>query len=119
MDNELSVLAICEIWLTCDVATSHGDLPGFKFFRFDVESHVHKHGVGMYTKLGLDAVEVNVGLPNVLVINIILWNVYVVVMYGPMSFGTSENVALSQSLVDFCFGIYVIAAGDFYLPSLH
>ena len=118
MDNDLSLLAICETWLTADVPTSYVDLPGFKFFRFDVESPVHKHGVGLYLKLGLDAVEVSVGLPNVLVVNILSWNAYVIVVYRPPSFGTSENVALRQFLVDFCVGKDVIVVGDFNLPDL-
>ena len=69
-------------------------------------------------KLGLDAVEVNVGPSNVLVVNVLSWNVYFVMVYRPSSFGTSENMALSQVLADFCVGKDVIIVGDFNLPSL-
>ena len=80
MDSDLSLLAICETSLTADVPTSYVDLPGYKFLRFYVESQVHKHGVGLYIKLGLDAVEVSVWLPNVLVVNVLSWSAYVIVV---------------------------------------
>ena len=98
--------------------TSYVDLPGFRFLRFDVESRVQKHGVGLYMKLGFDAVKVNVGLPNVLVVNVLSRNAYVIGVYRPASFGTSENVALNQFLFEFCLGKDVIVVGDFNLPSL-
>ena len=68
-------------------------------------------------KLGLDAVEVNVELPNFLVVNVLSWNAYVIVIYRPPSFGISENVALSRFLVDFCVGKDVIVVRDSNLPS--
>ena len=46
--------------------------------------------------LGLDAVEINVGLPNVLVVSVLSLSAYLVVVFRPPSFGTSEKVALSQ-----------------------
>ena len=119
MDNELSLLDIYETWLTADVVTSHVDLPGFHFFRCNIQGRAHKHGVGLYMNLDLDVVEVNVGLPNVFVVNFFSWNAYVIVVHCPSSFGTSENVAFIQSLVDFCVGKDVIVVGDFKLPSLH
>ena len=102
-----------------DVSTSYVDLPGFKFFRIDLESRVHKQHVGLYMKLRLDAVEANAGLPNFLVVNVLSRKSYVIVVYRPPSFGISENVALSQFLVDICVGKDVIVVGDFNLPSLH
>ena len=73
-------------------------------------------------KLGsktLDAVEVNFELSNFPVVNVLSWNDYVVVVYRPPFFGTSENVALSRLLVNFGFGKDVIVVGDFKIPSLH
>ena len=60
--------------LKADVPTSYVDLSVIKFFRFDVESRVHKHGVGLYMKLGLDAVKVYFELPIVLSVNVFLGN---------------------------------------------
>ena len=95
-----------------------GGFARIKLFRFDVESQVHKHGVGLYMKSGLHAVEVSFGFPHVLVVNVLPWNACVIVVYRPPSFGTSENVPLSQFLVDFCVGKDLIVVRDFKLPSL-
>ena len=70
-------------------------------------------------KLGLDAFEVNVGLPNVIVVNVLSWNSYVIVVYCPPFFGTSDNVALSWFIVVLCVGKEVIVVGAFNLLSLH
>ena len=74
--------------MAADVATSYVDLAGFKFFRCEVGSRVHEHGAGLYMKLGLGAVDINVGFPNVLVVNVLSWDAYAVVVYRPPSFGT-------------------------------
>ena len=52
-------------------------------------------------------------------VNVLSWNAYFIVVCRPPSFGTSENVALTQFLDDFCVGKHVIVVGDFNLPSLH
>ena len=66
--NFLSVLVVCETWLSVDTPSSFVDLPGFKFFRSDSGDTVRKHGVGLYVSNKLTPSECNVVMKNTLVI---------------------------------------------------
>ena len=70
-------------------------------------------------KLGLGAVKVNVGLPNVLALNVPLWNAHVIGVYRPPSIWLVKMWLLSQLLVGVCIDKDIIVDGEFNLPNLH
>ena len=45
LNNNLYILGVCETWLVSSMSSCFVDLPGFLFFRGDVEGNVRKHGV--------------------------------------------------------------------------
>ena len=100
------------------MASSFVELAGYRFYRCDVEGTVRKHGVGLYLADGLDAASVDINVPNVLVVHLLAWDLYVIVVYRPPSYDEQENYVLKQFIVDFCFGKNVLILGDFNLPSL-
>ena len=84
--NNLSVLVICETWLTAACPSSYVSLPGFVFFRGDVLGSVKKHGVGIYVRESLTVVPVEVDLPNLVIVFVVQWSLYVVALYRPPSY---------------------------------
>ena len=112
------ILGICETWLVEEVSSSFVEIPRYKFFRRDVGGRVRKHGVGLYLREELDAVQVDVNVPNVLVVHLVEWGLYVVVVYRPPSYDNQANDVLKQFILDFCFDKGVIVLGDFNLSSL-
>ena len=118
VEKDLYFLAICETWLIGDVSSSFVAVPGYTFLKKDVDSSVRKHGVGLYLKSGLEAVPVEIDVPNVLGVYIPLSDLYVVVVYRPPSNGDEENGTLARFVVDFSANRNVLMLGDFNLPSL-
>ena len=103
LTENLSVLGICETWLLNSVDSSFVDLPGFTFFRKDTDSPSRKHGVGVYCRSELQAVKIDLDIPNVLVIHIQAWDKHIVLAYRPPSNNASEN--------EYCNNLYGISAG--------
>ena len=116
--ENLMALAICETWLVERISSSYVELPGYKFFRRDVSGTIRKHGVGLYLDSSIQVVPVEVEVPNVLVVNILCWEIYLVVVYRPPSNIESDNSQLLQFLADFCLDKNVLVFGDFNLPTL-
>ena len=97
------ILGVSETWLVGEMSSSFVEIPGYRFYRRDVEGRVRKHGVGLYLKRELDAVLVEVNVPNVLVVHLIEWDLYVVVIYRPPSYDEEANRVLRQFIANFCF----------------
>ena len=116
--EKLLALAICETWLVERISSSYVELPGYKFFRKDVSGTIRKHGVGLYLDSSIQAVPVEVEVPNVLVVNVLCWELYLVVVYRPPSNMESDNGELLQFLADFCLDKHLLVFGDFNLPTL-
>ena len=117
-NNSLSLLVVCETWLTEGTSSSFVSLPDYKFFRRDVEGIVKKHGVGVYVKNSLEVVLDEVDIPNLLSIHLVSWDVHVVAVYRPPSYSVSENEVLLNFISDFCSTRTVLLLGDFNLPSI-
>ena len=116
--NKISILGICETWLTKETSSSFVGLDGFSFFRGDVNGVVKKHGVGLYVREGLSPVEDDVPLPNLLSVFIREWDIHVMVCYRPPSYSESENNVLYEFIEEFTSSRQVLLMGDFNLPTL-
>ena len=118
MSENLSLLGICETWLIGEVESSYVTVDGFEFFRKDVVGSVRKHGVGMYVSNDIRAVQVEVDVPNTLVLFCSQWNLFLITIYRPPSYLEAENVKLGEFLAEFCLSRSTLVLGDFNLPSL-
>ena len=117
-DFKLDCISITETWLTKDCSTSFVDLDGFNFFRGDTDSHVGKHGAGLYVSVCYSAHKVEVDLPNLVVVYIKELNIYVFSVYRPPSYEAEQNRKLCDFLMNFSVGKDILVLGDFNLPSV-
>ena len=116
--NVLSILVVCETWLSVNTPSSYVDLPGFKFFRSDSGDNIKKHGVGVNISYHLTPFEVLNSMKNTLVIYLKEWDVFLVAIYRPPSYLESDNESLINVIRQNCFGKNAILLGDLNLPSL-
>ena len=117
-DSKLTALAVCETWLTAEVSSSYVDLPGYRFYRRDVDGPVRKHGVGLYVADELHVIPCEVRVSNVLSVLVVEWEVHLVVVYRPPSYTQSENEGLLSFINEYTIDKSVILMGDFNLPTL-
>ena len=101
-----------------DCSSSFVSLPGFEFYRGDVLGNVKKHGAGLYVSKTLEHVQIDVELPNLVVVHLISLDIFVISVYRPPSYSREENTLLMQFLTDFSYGKELIVLGDFNLPSI-
>ena len=88
----MSVIGVWETWLISFMVSSFVKLPGYKFYRGEVDGVVRNHGVGVYVSCSMKCVAVDVTLPNVSGVHLIDVDVTVVVCYRPLSY-TFHTVA--------------------------
>ena len=118
LDNNISVLGVCETWLVSSMSSSFVDLPGFCFFRGDVVGSIRKHGVGIYVDSRYKVRQIDVSIANLVIVYFVDFDVYFVVCYRPPSYTVVENDCLKSFLLDFMSGKSVVLMGDFNLPTL-
>ena len=118
VDSDISILGICETWLVDSVPSSFVDIPGYLFYRQDVRGTVRKHGVGLYVRVGLSAVVVASEVPNVLIVQVPIWELYVVVIYRPPSNDPTADELVCRFISDFALNKNIVILGDFNLPNL-
>ena len=116
--NNIDVLGVGETWLLPSVPDSFVGVSGFDLSRCDVVGSVPKHGVCVYVRRTVDFVRVEVDCPNCVIVHLLSYDVYVIVIYRPPSYGDRENSVLSSFLEDFCGEREVVVLGDFNLPAL-
>jgi hypothetical protein len=115
---ELDVVVVGETWLVPDVASSFVAVEGFTLVRGDTNSLVRKHGVCIYIRDCLGFEEVAVAGPNVAAVHLVQYDLWILSVYRPPSYGGDDNGSLIDSILSFCEGREVIVVGDFNLPSL-
>ena len=93
-------------------------LPDYEFYRGDVAGDVRKHGAGLYVDKKITRVQIEVNIPNLVVVSATELDVYFVSVYRPPSYSSEENVRIIDFLHEFVVGKEVIILGDFNLPSL-
>lgn len=65
VDMELDVLGVAETWLISDVYDSCVALNGYSVVRCDVDGHIRKHGVCLYSKKTIKYSTVDICCRNV------------------------------------------------------
>ena len=114
----VDVLSVCETWLVRSCSSSYVSVPGYRVFRGDVFGTIKKHGTAIFIKDSLCPVAVEVFLPNVSIVYLNKFELFVISIYRPPSYSEEENNSLKAFLLDFCTSKNVIMMGDFNLPSL-
>ena len=114
----VDIFAITETWLLSGVASSFVSVEGYEVVRTDTVGNVSKHGVCFYVRKSLSFVSVDVDCPNVHVILLCDYSLYLVVVYRPPSYSEVENFRLIDFIHDFCGNKEVVILGDFNLPSI-
>ena len=96
--NNLDVLSVTETWLTDACSSSFVTIPGFSFYRGDVWGEVRKHGSGLYVSEKINHAQIEVDIPNVVVVNMLDLGVHVMSIHRPPSYSNDENLKLLQVL---------------------
>ena len=112
-------MCVSESWLNCDIFDSTIGVCGYSVVRADSPTGIRKHGVLIYIKRGISYSEIGVDIPNVLVLYLPNFDIYVMCVYRPPSSGLNDNVRLLEFIEQFCQDKEMIILGDFNLPSLH
>lgn len=118
ISNSLDILAVTETWLTPAIADSFLSLQNYKIVRSDSPSGITKHGVCFYVNKSINHVQIDCSCPNMCIIHLTTFNIYVIVAYRPPSYTYDENLVLIDFLLEFCYGKEVLVMGDFNLPTI-
>ena len=89
--ESLELVSVTETWLTASCSSSFVSIPGFNLYRGDVAGNVRKHGAALYISDGLKHIQVDVTLPNIAVVQLVDFDLYVLSIYIPPSYSTTEN----------------------------
>jgi hypothetical protein len=116
--HSLDIFGVTESWLLPSVRDSFVEIAGYRIVRTDAFGEIRKHGVCFYVKSGLVFVSVDVEVPNVHVVNLVDFELYVVLVYRPPSNSVDDDKLLVNFLFEFCLGREVLIMGDFNLPML-
>ena len=87
----MHVLGVGETWLLNADSSSFVSLDGFALLRSDVHGTVRKHGVAAYISNSLKFEEIEVDVPNVIVLKLLDFSLIIVVVYRPPSYNDLEN----------------------------
>ena len=116
--HSIDICAISESWLNNTLKSSILQIYNYDLVRSDSPSQIKKHGVAVYIRSSFKYNVISCDVPNVLIIFLCGFNVYVVNVYRPPSYNGEENGALINFLNSFCNDKEVIIQGDFNLPTL-
>ena len=116
--NEITVLGISESWLTSDTTDASLSIPTYTLLRADSPSGARKHGVALYIHNSLVFTQVISDMPNMIVIYLNDYDLYVVTIYRPPSYSSMGNIALINLLQRLCLDKEVVIQGDFNLPTI-
>lgn len=117
-DYNISVLGVSETWLTSSITSACISLPNYVLLRKDVVGNIKKHGVCVYIKQNIHYSEIEVQVPNVLVLYLIKYRLHIITVYRPPSNSPLDNAILVSFIEDFCCDKDVILMGDFNLPTI-
>ena len=117
-DESLHVLGVGETWLLESDSSSFVAVDGFTLIRSDVRGDNRKHGVAVYVADALKFEEVELDLPNLVILKLMEFAMTVIVAYRPPSYNDIENNKLCDALWAVSAESEVLILGDFNLPSL-
>lgn len=116
--QDIDIFAVTESWLVPAISDAVIAINGYTVYRKDCEENKMKHGVCCYIKSDIKVGSVSAEIENTLAIELLPWNVYILVVYRPPSNNDEKNEALKNFLLTFCPDKEIIVLGDFNLPSL-
>ena len=116
--NKIDLLGVSETWLTPSITDPFVSIPGYSLIRNDSPDLTRKHGVALYISMSFKFVRINCDIPNVLIVFLCVFEIYVIIVYRPPSNSLAENYALSNFIDGFCFEKEVMILGDFNLQEL-
>ena len=116
--ENLDLVAVTETWLTEACNSSFVMIDGYSIFRGDVRGLIRKHGAALYVRKSLGPAEVEVPLPNLAVVYLSRFDLYVVSVYRPPSYSLHESQSLIGFISEFVRNKEVVFLGDFNLPTL-
>lgn len=116
--ENLLILGITETWLTPSVSSSFVEVTGYQVVRGDTKSGVRKHGSLLYVHNSVKFLAVDVHIPNVSVVRLVDFGVWVVASYRPPSHTVLEDACLINFFYNFCPEKEIVLIGDFNLPTL-
>ena len=118
ISNKIDILGLNETWLNEDISNSSLSIPGYQLERADLPDNVRKHGVAFYIRIDITYQRIDSYIPNLIVVHLVLFNIYLINVYRPPSNSASDNENLIQFLNVFCTDKEVIIQGDFNLASI-
>ena len=100
--NHIDLLGLSETWLTSEVSDSFVSIPGYHLIRSDSPSGRRKHGVALFIRDTIKY-EQNVNISsNVVLVQLLDFNIYVCIVYRPPSYSDLDNPALIEFLESVC-----------------
>ena len=80
--------------------------------------NVRKHGAGIYVLDSISCLQVEASVPNVAIVHLIDYDVFVLSVYRPPSYSFQDSANLLEFLGNFSQNRELVILGDFNLPSL-
>ena len=111
-------MCLSETHLTSSLPSTFIEIPNYSVVRNDTHGSFAKHGVCVYFHESIKYDRVNTSCPNCVTARLPDFNIFIIAVYRPPSYETSENRALIEHLQTFCSDKEVVLLGDFNLPSL-
>lgn len=112
-------MGISETWLLSTTPSSFISVPGYYVHRHDVVGDRPKHGVCLYIKSTLKYVIINIHIPNIIVVHLPDFELYIINVYRPPSNTQAQNTQIIQFLNDFVVNKEVILMEDFNLSNIN
>ena len=81
LQNALDIISVTETWLTRDCPSSFVQLPGYEFYRGDVNGSFGKHGTGIYVSSSLNSLQIDVDIPNLAIVHLSDLDLFIVSVY--------------------------------------
>ena len=94
----LDIFAICETWLVHNKESSFVSGNGYVVVRRDTHGTIRKHGVCLYEGVSFQCEEINFMLQNIVAVRLLDWNLWILAVYRPPSYGQAENTALIEAI---------------------
>ena len=114
----MKLVCVTESHLTSEVSSSFVAIPKFTLLRNDVEGSVHKHGVCAYVHEDILVDNISSPASNVLMFQLLTYNVFIIIVYRPPSYNASQNEQLAILIENVTTGKECVVLGDFNLPNI-
>ena len=101
MNNRIDILSVSKSWLTPNVPDSYIMLHNYEIARADSPDSVRKHGVVVYVNSTFRFNLIQCHLPNVVIVYLVEFEIYVINMYRAPSYSPELNESIMNFLALF------------------